>query len=315
MEQVMGLVMDGKVQDALLAGILVGLAAKGETVEEIAGAIDAMQARTCPFPEKGDGAIDVCGTGGDRSGTVNLSTAVSFVLAGSGARVIKHGNRAISSQAGSADVLEALGIRIDPSAEDAAKIYREQGLVFLYAPLYHPALKIAAGVRRDLGVRTLFNLLGPLSNPARVKRQVVGVYDRSLLETVVDALACTGSQEVIALYGDGLDEVNLAGMTSMVHFSKGTVIRREVRAEDFGLPPSSVSDAMGGDRSTNAKLIEQVLKGEKIPLRNWVLAGAAPGFLVAEMAHSLEEGVSLAKDAIDSGKAFSVLESWRRFSS
>jgi anthranilate phosphoribosyltransferase len=314
MGEIMGMVMDGKVPEALLAGILVALAVKGETVEEIAGAIDAMNARTCVFPETADDAIDVCGTGGDRSGTVNLSTAAAFVLAGAGAKVIKHGNRAISSQAGSADVLEALGVRIDPSPSEAARIYRELGLVFLFAPLYHPALKLAAPVRRDLGVRTLFNLLGPLSNPARVKRQVVGVYDRSLLETVPDVLSCTGSEEIIALFGDGIDEVNLSSTTTMVHLSDGTLIRKEVRAEDFGLCPSPLSMVQGGDRSHNAALIERVLNGERLQLRDWVLAGAAPGFLVAGMASSLEEGVLLGQDSIDSGKALSILARWREYS-
>ena len=315
MADIMGSVMDGKVPDALLAGLLVALAAKGETAEEIAGAIDAMQSRACAFPQMADDAIDVCGTGGDRSGTVNLSTAVSFVLAGAGVQVIKHGNRAVSSHAGSADVLEALGIRIDPSPEEAAKIYREIGIAFLFAPLYHPALKVAASVRRDLGIRTLFNLLGPLSNPARVKRQVVGVYDQSLLGTVADVLSRTGSQEVIAIFGDGVDEVNLSGTTTMVHLSGGTRTQREVRAHDFGLDPSPVSAALGGDRSMNAALIERVLRGDKFPLRDWVLAGAAPGFLVSGVARTLEEGVLLARDSIDSGKSLAILERWREFSS
>ncbi|EQD24080.1 MAG: anthranilate phosphoribosyltransferase, partial [Leptospirillum sp. Group IV 'UBA BS'] len=218
MRGIMGEMMDGKVEDALLAGITVALLAKGETPQEIAGAVDALRARQCPFPENGEDAIDVCGTGGDRSGSVNLSTAVSFALAGGGVKVIKHGNRAVSSRAGSADVLEAMGLRVDMTPEDAARLYRETGLTFLFAPLYHPALRIVSGVRRELGIRTFFNLLGPLVNPARVPRQVVGVYGPDRLETVVDVLISTGSREVVALFGDGLDESDLSSTTTMLHY-------------------------------------------------------------------------------------------------
>ncbi|MGC8529135.1 MAG: anthranilate phosphoribosyltransferase [Leptospirillia bacterium] len=311
MAEVMGAVMDGKVSESLLAGILVALVSRGETAEEISGAVDALRARCRPFPPEGsDGlgeAIDVCGTGGDRAGTVNLSTAVSFVLAAGGVSVVKHGNRAVSSQAGSADVLEALGIPVEVSPEKAFQIFRKTGLTFLFAPFYHPALRVAAGVRRELGVRTLFNLLGPLANPARVRRQVIGVYDPARLETVVDVLAKTGSSEVMALHGDGLDEVNLASTTTILHLSEGRKLWREVRASDFGLSPSSLEAARGGDRMKNAALIHGVLEGERHPLRDWVLAGAAPGFMVAGHARTLPEGVSMAREAIDSGKALAVL--------
>jgi anthranilate phosphoribosyltransferase len=311
MAGIMGEVMDGKVPDALLAGITVALLAKKETPEEISGALDALLARQCPFPASGEDAVDVCGTGGDRSGTVNLSTAVSFVLAGGGVKVIKHGNRAISSRAGSADVLEALGLRVDMTPDQAALLYRETGLTFLFAPLYHPTLRVVANVRRELGIRTFFNLLGPLANPARVRRQVVGVYDPERLTMVVDVLARTGSREVLALFGDGLDEVNLASTTTMVHLSSGKMTTSEVTAKDFGLDPSPVSDALGGDRERNAHLISRVLNGDRFPLRNWVLAGAAPGFLVAGKVTSLREGVEAARKAIDSGSALTVFRRWK----
>ena len=311
MAGIMGEVMDGKVPDALLAGITVALLAKKETSAEISGALDALMARQCQFPGNGEDAIDVCGTGGDRSGTVNLSTAVSFVLAGGGVKIIKHGNRAISSRAGSADVLEALGLRIDMTPDEAALLYRETGLTFLFAPIYHSALRAVANVRRDLGIRTFFNLLGPLANPARVRKQVVGVYDPERLPLVVDVLASTGSQNVLALFGDGLDEVNLASTTTMLHLFNGKTTLSEVTAKDFGLDSSPLSDALGGDRDRNALLIRRVLEGESFPLRNWVLAGAAPGFLVAGKVSSLSEGVEAARKAIDTGAALNVLRRWK----
>ena len=311
MASVMGEVMDGKVSEVLLAAILVALASKGESSDEISGAVDAIRSRCHPFPPEAPGsleeAIDVCGTGGDRAGTVNLSTAVSFVLAAGGVGVVKHGNRAVSSQAGSADVLEALGIPVEVSPEKALDIYRKTGLTFLFAPFYHPALRVAAGVRRELGIRTLFNLLGPLVNPARVRRQVIGVYDAKRLDTVVDVLEKTGSREVVALHGDGLDEVNLSSTTTFLHLSQGKKVWSELRAADFGLSPSPVEAAKGGDRMENAARIRTVLEGEKLPLRDWVLAGAAPGFIVAGKARTLPEGVELARAAIDSGKAREVL--------
>lgn len=313
MSRVMGEIMDGKVEEALMAGITVALLAKGETSQEISGAVDALRARQCHFPEDGKDAIDVCGTGGDRSGTVNLSTAISFALAGGGIRVIKHGNRAISSRAGSADVLEAMGLRIEMTPEEAAGLYRETGLTFLFAPLYHPALRIVAKVRRELGIRTFFNLLGPLANPARVPRQVVGVYERERLETVVDVLTSTGSEEVLALFGNGLDEVNLSSTTTMLHLSGGKKTWSEVTARDFGLDPSPLSEAIGGDREQNAALIVRVLEGERFPLRNWVLAGAAPAFLVSGKVSSLKEGVETARQAIDSGAALAVYRRWKEF--
>ncbi|MCL4484748.1 MAG: anthranilate phosphoribosyltransferase [Nitrospirae bacterium] len=311
MRGIMGEMMDGKVEDALLAGITVALLAKGETPQEIAGAVDALRARQCPFPENGEDAIDVCGTGGDRSGSVNLSTAVSFALAGGGVKVIKHGNRAVSSRAGSADVLEAMGLRVDMTPEDAARLYRETGLTFLFAPLYHPALRIVSGVRRELGIRTFFNLLGPLVNPARVPRQVVGVYGPDRLETVVDVLISTGSREVVALFGDGLDEVNLSSTTTMLHYAGGKKTWSEFTAKDLGLEASPLSAAMGGDRDRNAALICRILEGERFPLRNWVLAGAAPAFLVAGKVSTLREGVEAAGKAIDSGAAMGVYRRWK----
>ena len=318
MAAVMGEVMDGKVPEVLLAGILVALVSKGETATEITGAVDAIRSRSRPFPPEDPGslaeAIDVCGTGGDRAGTVNLSTAISFVLAAGGVGVIKHGNRAVSSQAGSADVLEALGIPVEVSPEKALQIYRKTGLTFLFAPFYHPALRVAAGVRRELGIRTLFNLLGPLVNPAGVRRQVIGVYDPGRLETVVEVLAKTGSQEVMALHGDGLDEVNLSSTTTFLHLSGGKKKWMELRAPDFGLSPSPVEAARGGDRMENAARIRTVLEGERSPLLDWVLAGAAPGFFVAGRAKTLREGVALAREAIDSGKALGVLTSIQQVS-
>ena len=316
MGEVMGAVMEGNVTEPLLAGILVALASKGETAEEISGAVDAIRSRCRPFPPDDPGAlgeaIDVCGTGGDRAGTVNLSTAVSFVLAAGGVGVIKHGNRAVSSQAGSADVLEALDIPVEIGPEKALQIYRKTGLTFLFAPFYHPALRVAAGVRRELGIRTLFNLLGPLANPARVRRQVIGVYDPRRLETVVEVLEMTGSREVMALHGDGLDEVNLSSTTTFLHLSEGRKKWSELRASDFGLAPSPLEAARGGDRMENAARIRTVLEGEKTPLRDWVLAGAAPGFVVAGRAHTMAEGVALAREAIDSGRALGVLSAIRQ---
>ncbi len=311
MQEVMGMVMDGKVSDILMSGMTIALLSKGETAEEMAGAVDALLARQVHFPQDAGDAIDVCGTGGDRSGTVNLSTAVAFVLAGGGVKVIKHGNRAISSQSGSADVLEAMGLRIDMSPEGAGRLYRDLGLTFLFAPLYHPTLRIVSNLRRELGIRTFFNLLGPLANPARVKRQVVGVYDRDRLDMVVEVLASTGSEEVMAIFGDGLDEVNLSSTTTILHYSRGKKVRHERTARDFGLDPSPLTEAKGGDRDINASLILKVLSGDHCPLRHWVLAGAAPGFMISGKASDLREGVEAGKKAIDSGAAMAIYQRWK----
>jgi anthranilate phosphoribosyltransferase len=259
-------------------------------------------------------AIDTCGTGGDRAGTFNVSTAAALVAAGAGARVAKHGNRAVSGRCGSADVLEALGVRIDLVPERAARLVREAGFGFLFAPVYHAAMRYAAPVRRELGVRTVMNLLGPLANPARVRRQVVGLFDGRLCAPVVAALAELGSVAAIAVHGeDGLDEVTTTGETEVARLAAGGRIDRERwTPATFGLSSARPEDLRGGDREVCARIVLAVLEGERGPPRDIVVANAAAALLAAGIARDPREGAERAAESIDTGRARGVLELVRR---
>jgi anthranilate phosphoribosyltransferase len=302
------LVMSGAATPAQIGALVMGLRVRGETVDEIAGAARAMRAKvlTVRAPE---GAIDTCGTGGDGKGTFNISTCAAFVVAGAGVPVAKHGNRAISSRSGSADVLKELGVNIEASPETISRCIAECGLGFMFAPAHHAAVRHVAQVRTELGTRTIFNLLGPLANPAGAKYQVVGVFGREWVELIAQVLALLGTIRAWVVHGsDGLDELTTTGISDVAVVDAGKVSTFRISPRNAGLPVARPEDLTGGNAVENAAHIRAVLGGLKGPLRDIVLLNAAAALLVAGKASTLREGVALAADSIDSGKALAVLE-------
>ena len=304
--EAMGSVMDGEATPAQLAALLVAMRMRGETVEELAGFATAMRDRAVRVAAPA-GAIDTCGTGGDRSGTFNISTAAALVVAAAGVPVAKHGNRAITSAAGSADVLEALGVRTDQTADEAAEALRTCGFAFLFAPGYHPAMKHAGPTRREIGVRTAFNLIGPITNPAGASRQVVGVGDPAAAPKLAEVLRLLCSERALVVHGAGLDELPLDGTGVLYDVTPAGVARSEIVAADLGLRAAPSAALAGGSPAENAALVEAVLAGEAGPRRDVVLLNAAAGFLVAGRAAGLREGIAAAAAAIDSGAARELL--------
>ena len=302
----MGSVMDGEATPSQLAALLVALRMRGETVEELAGFASAMRDRALRV-EAPEGAVDTCGTGGDGSNTFNISTAAALVVASAGVPVAKHGNRAITSKSGSADVLEALGIRTDLGAEEAAVALREDGFAFLFAPGFHPAMKHAGPTRREIGVRTAFNLLGPLTNPAGARRQVVGVGDPAAAPRIADVLHLLGAERALVVHGAGLDELPLDGSGVLYDVSPGGVTRHEGVAAELGLTAAPTSALVGGTPTENAKTVESVLGGASGPCRDVVLLNASAAFLAAGRAADLRDGIAMAAEAIDSGAAARLL--------
>ena len=302
------LVMSGVATPAQIGALVMGLRVRGETVEEIAGAARAMRAKvlTVRAPE---GAIDTCGTGGDGKGTFNISTCAAFVVAGAGVPVAKHGNRAISSRSGSADVLKELGVNIEASPGTISRCIAECGLGFMFAPAHHAAMRHVAQVRTELGTRTIFNLLGPLANPAGAKYQVVGVFGKEWVEPIAQVLALLGTMRAWVVHGsDGLDEITTAGISDVAVVDAGKVSTFRISPRNAGLPDARPEDLTGGNAVENAAHIRAVLGGLKGPLRDIVLLNAAAALLVAGKANTLREGVALASESIDSGKALAVLE-------
>jgi anthranilate phosphoribosyltransferase len=330
--EVMAEVLAGKCTDAQIAALLIALRMKGETVEEIVGFAEAIRAAAAPLPIRGaealavsgtgrdaladESLVDTSGTGGDASGTFNISTATALVAAGAGVRVAKHGNRSISSKCGSADVVEALGVNIQLSAERAAQCLREVGICFLYAPNLHPAMKQVQTVRRELRMRTMFNLLGPLTNPARASGQVVGVYSLDLVEKLAEALSMLGLHRALVVHGlDGLDEITIAGTTRVAEAREGSVRSYEVEPEEFGMARATLQEIAGGDATENAAIIRAVLAGEKSPRRDVVLLNAAAALVAAGRADRIADAIVLAAQSIDSGAAAGKLAALARFSS
>jgi anthranilate phosphoribosyltransferase len=253
--------------------------------------------------------VDTCGTGGDAAGTFNISTAAALVAAGAGVRVAKHGNRSISSRCGSADVMEALGVKLELPAERLAACLREVGIAFLYAPALHTAMKHVQPVRRELRMRTVFNLLGPLTNPAGAEAQVVGVYSDVLVEKLAEALAMLGLRRALVVHGrDGLDEITITGPTQVAEVARGQVRRYELTPEEFGLKRTSLAEISGGDAADNARILREILSGEKSPRRDVVLLNAAATLMVAGRVGTIREGLAVAAEAVDSGKARRKLE-------
>jgi anthranilate phosphoribosyltransferase len=323
----MAAVMEGDLAPSLVAGFLMGLRAKGETVPEIVGCARAIRARSAPFPGTRPGLVDTCGTGGDGTGTFNISTTAAFVAAGAGVAVAKHGNRAISSATGSADVLEALGVEVTMDGREASAALDATGITFLFAPVYHSAMRHAAPVRRELGVRTIFNLLGPLCNPAGATAQVVGVFDGALVRPVAEALAALGARQAMVAHGDGgLDELSISGPSRVAEWDGETIRERVVDPAELGLPRRRLEELRGGSAAINAALTRAALgdaappDGELPPgtnpaaARDVVLLNAAAALVVAGQAADLRDGLEQARTSVQTGQALARLDDLAAFS-
>ena len=303
-ESVMLEIMDGGATPAQIAAYLMGLRLKGETVEEIAGSVRAMRAKAVRIAVGDPLVVDTCGTGGDGAQTFNISTATALVVAGAGLTVAKHGNRSVSSKSGSADVLLALGVKIDTSTERVADCINEVGIGFLFAPLYHGAMKHCAGPRQDMGIRTMLNLLGPLTNPAGATIQVLGVYESRLVALLGNVLMHLGSQHCFVVHGmDGLDEITLTGKTQISEAKGGILSNYLLDPEEFGLTRVPAKQLAGGTPQENAAITRELLQGRKGPKRDIVCLNAAPALVAGRKASNLQEGFILAGQAIDSGAA------------
>jgi len=308
------LIFEGAATPAQLGAFLIGLRMRGETVEEIVGATQAMRAAMTPV-EAPAGAIDIVGTGGDGAGTYNISTLAAIIAAACGAVVAKHGGKAASSLSGASDVLGELGVKVGIPPAAASACLREAGICFMAGPTHHPALRFAAPVRSELGVRTIFNVLGPMSNPARVERQTIGVYSRDLLEPLARALSDLGSRRVWLLHGsDGLDEATTTGATHVVALENGAIRSFDITPDDAGLPRATAQQLVGGDPAHNARALRAVLAGEKNAYRDIAVLNAAIALVVAERAPDIRDGAEQAARAIDSGAAREKLEALIRVS-
>jgi anthranilate phosphoribosyltransferase len=300
--------MSGEATPSQMGGLLMALRVRGETVDEITGAVAAMRGKMLKVQAPPD-AIDVVGTGGDGSGSVNVSTCAAFIVAGSGVPVAKHGNRALSSRSGAADVLASLGVKIDLAPEKVGRCVKEAGIGFMFAPAHHPAMKNVGPTRVELATRTIFNLLGPLSNPAGVKRQMVGVFSKQWVQPLAQVLKNLGSDSVWVVHGsDGLDEITLTGPTSIAALEKGNIRTFEVTPEDAGLTRSSPGSLKGGDAEANAAALRSVLEGKPSAYRDVALLNAAAALIVAGKAGDLKEGVAIGTKTLDSGAAAARLK-------
>ena len=309
MEEIMRRIMEGQVTESQIAGILVGLSMKGETIEEITGAARVMREKAISIKNSKDLSIDTCGTGGDGSNTFNISTTVAFVLAGAGLTVAKHGNRSVSSKSGSADVLEALGVNLSISPVQVGECLQEVNMGFLFAPVHHKAMKYAIKPRKDLGLRTIFNILGPLTNPAAVNYQVLGVYHPSLVYPLANILNNLGVKSAMVVNGNGkLDEFTLDGVNKVAYLHDNIVEELEVTPEEVGLKRSDIKELIGGTPEVNKDIILDILKGKPGPKRDVILFNSAAAFMVTGLAKTWERGIELAVNVIDSGKASKKLE-------
>jgi anthranilate phosphoribosyltransferase len=295
--------MSGEATPSQMGGLLMALRVRGETIDEITGAVFAMREKMLRVAAPPD-AIDIVGTGGDASGSYNISTCAAFIVAGAGVPVAKHGNRALSSRSGAADVLGALGVKIELTPDAVGRCIQEAGIGFMFAPAHHPAMKNVGPTRVELGTRTIFNLLGPLSNPAGVKRQMVGVFSRQWVEPLAQVLKNLGSESVWVVHGsDGLDEITTSGPTYVAALENGSVRSFEIAPEDVGLPRAKPEALRGGDAEHNAKALLDVLKGKKGAFRDVAILNAAAGLIVAGRAGDLKDAVALATKSVDSGEA------------
>ncbi|MFW6133381.1 MAG: anthranilate phosphoribosyltransferase [Planctomycetota bacterium] len=310
-----GQIMDGLWSEAQVAGLLTALAIKGETVDEIAGAAEAMREHVVRIDTGGVEVVDTCGTGGTGLSTFNISTAAAMVLAGAGVKVAKHGNRTNTRASGSANVLEELGVNLDAAPETVARCLREAGVCFCFAINCHPAMKYAAPVRKQLAVRTLFNLLGPLTNPAAARRQLMGVFDAALTDTIAETLGALGAVRAMVVHADdGLDELSITAPTKVSEFRDGEVATRRIDPDQFGLTPATLGDLLVDSAEESADRIRRVLAGEPGPSRDVVVLNAAAALAVAGKSDTIADGLPLARESIDSGAAASALEALVRVS-
>ena len=307
-ERAFQIIMNGGATPAQMAAFLLGLRINGETVDEITAGAAVLRAKMTKLNAPA-GAIDTCGTGGDGRGTFNLSTATAFVLAACGVPVAKHGNRSVSSKSGSADVLEMLGVKLDADIATLERCLNELSIAFLMAPRFHTAMRHVAPIRQELGIRTIFNILGPLSNPAQPPFQLLGVYSKELLDPMVQVLKNLGLQTAWVVHGhDGLDELTLSGTSFVAQLKDGAVTHFEITPEDAGLPRALLDDVKGGDASANAEALKHALSGVASAHRNAIVYNAAAGLLIAGKVSTLQDGAALASEAIDSGQAFRILQ-------
>jgi anthranilate phosphoribosyltransferase len=308
MAECMKEIMGGKATDAQIGAFLTALRIKGETVEEITGAARIMREKATAIKSP-DGVLDTCGTGGDMSHTFNISTTTAIVVSACGVPVAKHGNRSVSSQSGSADVLEALGVKIDLSPDRVEKCLFETGFGFLFAPLFHPAMKYAIGPRKEMGIRTIFNILGPITNPAGARKQILGVFADKLTEPLAMVLGNLGANDAMVVHGeDGLDEITLTDGTKVSRFTGNKVDNFFISPEDFGMKRGKLEDLVGADKNANARITLSILNGEKGPKRDVVLMNSSAAIVVSGKVKDFQEGVLIAAEAIDSGMAAKKLE-------
>lgn len=312
---VMEQIMDGRATDAQIGSFLTALRMKGETAEEIAGCSQVMIDKSQQIAVKNKALVDTCGTGGDGSGTFNISTTVALVVAGAGLAVAKHGNRSVSSKSGSADVLENLGVKINLTPTEVAQSIEEIDIGFLFAPIFHKSMKHALEPRKQIGIRSIFNILGPLTNPARAKHQVVGVYDQNLTELVAEVLKKLGVESAYVVHGaGGLDEFSTLGTNKVTELREGKLRSFELDPREFNLPIASLEELKGGSPIENAEIIRKVLAGEKGAARDIVVLNAGAAIAIAGQAKSIAEGIKLAEETIDFGKAYAKLEQLIQFS-
>lgn len=305
---VMEEIMNGEATPAQFGSFVTALRLKGETVQEIAGMARVMREKAVPVEVSGP-LVDTCGTGGDASQTFNISTTAAFVVAATGLKVAKHGNRGMSSGCGSADVLDALGVKIDLGPKGVEKCLNEVGIGFMFAPIFHPAMKYAAPPRREIGIRTVFNILGPLTNPAGAQAQLLGVADESSAIKMAEVLGLLGCAHALVVHGqDGLDEITLGAPTTVCELKENDIVRYVIDPEDFGFPRASMDSLRGGTPHESADIVRRVLRGEAGPQRDIVLLNAAAGVVAGDKAANLEQGLPMAAEAIDSGKALRILD-------
>ncbi|GIM29810.1 anthranilate phosphoribosyltransferase [Clostridium polyendosporum] len=314
MTLIMDNIMEGKLTNSQIASFLTALRIKGENVDEITAAARVMRSKVIPLGKIDEFTIDTCGTGGDKKGTFNVSTAVSMIAAAAGITVVKHGNRSVSSNCGSADVLETLGVNISMAPEDVYQCIKEVNIGFLFAPTFHPAMKYAAVPRREMGIRTIFNILGPLTNPASANGQVLGVFSPALTESLAKVLKNLGTERAMVVHGlDGMDEITLSGDTQVSELRDGEIETYIINPSDFGLKTSDMSEVIGGDSKKNAQIIIDIFNGENGSKRDIVLLNAAAALVVGKKAKDMNEGIEMAKEIIDSGKAMKKLNEWKSF--
>lgn len=307
-------IMQGITTPAQIASFLTALRVKGETVAEITGCARAMRENAVSLKETYSLAVDTCGTGGDSKRTFNISTVAAFVVAGTGIMVAKHGNRGVSSKSGSADVLEALGININLFPSQVEECLQKLGIAFFFAPIFHPAMKHAIGPRREIGFRTIFNLLGPLTNPAGVKRQILGVYDPDITELIAGVLKRLGAQNAMVVCGEGgIDEISITGFTKITQIKNRVITTYYIEPEDLGLCRYELKDIKGGDARVNAEITLNILRGKDSPQRLMVIINAAAALIIGGMAKDMRDGIKIAAESIDSGAALEKLDSLREY--